>query len=481
MQYNFHNEKYKMSDVGGIQREQFREYSKDTEYRNKVDPERTGNNLYIEMSPGGRDWFGQIKEAQDRTRETTGRAVRKDAVVLCSTVESVPESWSPDVCWTYFQDKAGWFGDYLHERAGVDEDALKTVAVHLDESTPHATYAWIPIKDDKLQAKNVLDREFLRDLQKDSQDFTFSWIDRWNEEHPSEMIERMDPYTPDSRQQHLTESEYREKKIAEKMQLAEQKMSNAEEKELSVGEKEKALEEKQREFSEALAEASEQIDAAWEKIGDLQEEKSALEENTKKAVEAKENYYMQAAAYEDKVIELTDAPDLESYESVLTENVELKEELTLKDRLIDSLREEIDVWKERVEDLNESVNEWREKVEDWKDRFHDFAEEAGQKIMGYFGYKVEDQKISEYPSTDFVNIYESMKEAVSGINPKSLRTIPDNEVEGKYRVVQRTEDGYETVRGGFDSRFEAESWRNDLASGVRRIDNIIEEGISLHR
>ena len=57
MQYNFHNEKYKMSDVGGIQREQFREYSKDTEYRNKVDPERTGNNLYIEMSPGGRDWF----------------------------------------------------------------------------------------------------------------------------------------------------------------------------------------------------------------------------------------------------------------------------------------------------------------------------------------------------------------------------------------------------------------------------------------
>ncbi|MBR3211974.1 MAG: plasmid recombination protein [Firmicutes bacterium] len=481
MQYNFHNEKYKMSDVGGIKREQFREYSKDTEYRNKVDPERTGNNLYLEMVPGGKDWFGQISEAQDRTKETTGRAVRKDAVVLCSTVESVPESWSPDVCRTYFQDKAEWFGGYLHERAGVDEDALKTVAVHLDESTPHATYAWIPIKDDKLQAKNILNREFLRDLQKDSQDFTFSWIDRWNEEHPSEMIEKMDPYTPDSRQQHLTESEYREKKIDEKMQLAEQKMSDAEEKELAVSEREKTLDEQRREFSEAVSEASEQIDAAWEKIGDLQDEKDALEESTRQAVEAKEHYDTQAAAYEEKVIELTEAPDLPSYESVLTENAELKEELSLKDRLIDSLREEIDVWKDRFEELKESVNEWREKVEDWKDRFHDFAEEAGQKIMGYFGYETEDQDISEYPSKEFAEAYDSMKEDVSGIDPKSLRTIPDNEEEGKYRVVQRTDDGYETVKGGFDTRFEAESWQKDLASGVRNLDDTFEEDRSLHR
>ena len=481
MQYNIHNEKYKISDVGGIKREQFREYARDTEYRNKVDPERTGNNLYLEMTPGGKDWFGQIKDAQDRTKETTGRAVRKDAVVLCSTIESVPESWSPDVCKEYFRDKAEWFGDYLHKRAGVGEDALKTVAVHLDESTPHATYSWIPIKDNKLQAKNILDREFLRDLQKDSQDFTFGWIDRWNEEHPSEMIERMDPYTPDSRQKHLTESEYREKKIDEKMQLAEQKISDAKEKELAVSEREKTLEEQQREFSEAVSEASEQIDSAWEKIGDLQEERTALAEITKQAIEAKENYDMQAAAYEEKMIELTEAPDLESYESVLSENAKLKEELSLKDRLIDSLREEIDVWKDRVEDLKESVNEWREKVEDWKDRFRDFAEEVGQKVMGYFGYETEDPNISKYPSKEFADAYDSMKEEVSWIDPKSLRTIPDNEEDGKFRVVQRTEDGYETARGGFDTRFEAEAWQKDLASGVRSLDDTLEEDRSLHR
>jgi hypothetical protein len=210
-------------------------------------------------------------------------------------------------------------------------------------------------------------------------------------------------------------------------------------------------------------------------------EQPLLEESTRQAVEAKENYDTQAAAYEEKVIELTEAPDLPSYESVLTENAELKEELSLKDRLIDSLREEIDVWKDRVEDLKESVNEWREKVEDWKDRFHGFAEEAGQKIMGYFGYETEDPSISEYPSKEFAEAYDSMKEDVSGIDPKSLRTIPDNEEEGKFRVVQRTDDGYETLRGGFDTRFEAESWQKDLASGVRSLDDNLEEGRSLHR
>lgn len=474
MQYNFHNEKYKLSDVGGIQREQFREYARNTEYRNNVDPERTGKNLYLEMAPGGKDWFKQIKDAQDRTKETTGRAVRKDAVVLCSTIESVPESWSPDVCREYFRNKAEWFSGYLHERAGVDEDALKTVAVHLDESTPHATYAWIPIKDDKLQAKNILDREFLRDLQRDSQGYTFRWIDEWNKQHPSEMIERMDPYTPDSRQRHLTESEYREKKIEEKMQLAEQKMSDAAEKELSVGERERVLEDQQRKFSEAVAEAGEQIDAAWGKIGDLQEEKSALEESTRQAVEAKENFDMQAAAYEEKVIELTDAPNLESYESVLTENAELKEELSLKDRLIDSLHEEIETWKERVEDLKETV-------ENWKDLFHGFAEKAGQKLMGYFGYETENQDISEYPSKEFAEAYDGMKADVSMIDPKSLRTIPDNEEEGKFRVVQRTNDGYKTVKSGFDTRFEAESWQSDLTSGVKALSESLDETLRFRR
>ena len=183
---------------------------------------------------------------------------------------------------------------------------------------------------------------------------------------------------------------------------------------------------------------------------------------------------MQAAAYEEKVIELTDAPDLESYESVLTENTELKEELSLKDRLIESLREEIDVWKERVEDL-------KEKVDDWKDRFHDFAEGAGQRIMGFFGYETEDQNISEFPSEEFVDMYDSMREEVSGIDPKALRTIPANEEDGKFRVVQRTDDGYETVRSGFDTRFEAESWQKDISSGVKSLDDTLDEGRSIHR
>lgn len=174
--------------------------------------------MYHEMSEGGNDWFSQIREAKESTQNLTGRAVRKDAVVLCSTVESVPASWDPETCKAYFVAKARWYENYLHEKAGVDKGAMKSLVVHLDETTPHATYAWIPMKDGRLQAKNILSKSFLRDLQKDSQKYTFDWIDHRNAQHPEKQLERLDPYKIDSGMKHLQEQEYKEKKIAENLQ-----------------------------------------------------------------------------------------------------------------------------------------------------------------------------------------------------------------------------------------------------------------------
>lgn len=259
--------------------------------------------------------------------------------------------------------------------------------------------------------------------------------------------------------------------------------------------KQEEMEKQLAELSNNVEEKKGELEQTKQELGDLQSEKADIEEREqalenrtrevedkareveyreKTAMEAKENYDMKAAEYEEKVVALTDAPDLESYKTLLTENQDLKEELSLKDRIIDTLQEELDTWKERVEDL-------KEKVEDWKGRFHNFAQEAGQKIMGYFGYESEDQSISEYPSKDFADAFSSVKEDVSDIDYKTLRTIPDNEEEGKFRVVQRTDEGYETVMGGFDSRLEAESWQKDLASGVVSLNDSLDEGMSMHR
>ena len=119
MQYNIHKEKYQTKDVTGIMKEQFRQYEDETKYKNYIDHERTKDNIYKAMSEDGTNWYMRIREAKESTEEVTGKVTRKDAVVLCSTVESVPSSWNAEVCQNYFQDKAEWFKGYLEEK-GVE-------------------------------------------------------------------------------------------------------------------------------------------------------------------------------------------------------------------------------------------------------------------------------------------------------------------------------------------------------------------------
>ena len=109
MHYNFHNEKYQTSDVVGIHREQYREISDTGKYRNDIRHEDSHLNVYEELSPEGSNWYKRISKAKESTAQQTGKNVRKDAVVLCSTVESVPQSWPREVSTEYFRQKAKWY------------------------------------------------------------------------------------------------------------------------------------------------------------------------------------------------------------------------------------------------------------------------------------------------------------------------------------------------------------------------------------
>ena len=429
MQYNIHNEKYQTKDVGGIMKEQFRQYEDESKYRNYVDHEKTKDNIYKAVSEDGMNWYRQIREAKESTEEVTGKTIRKDAVVLCSTVESVPSSWDVDICQNYFQDKADWFKEFLEDK-GVDKNSLLSVAVHLDETTPHATYAWLPMKDEKLQAKNILDKQFLRDLQKESQDFTFKWIDEYNSRHIDHPIEKMDPYQIDSGRKHLQESEYKEMKIAESVQQMQQ-----------------------------------QLEETKQQIGDLNQRSEELTIKTQEAVEAKQ-------FYEDKFIEITEAPDIKSYETVVEENTSLKEELSLKDRIIERLQEETEKFKQTIEDLKETAQEW-------KDRFSDMAHKAGSRLMEYFGYDVkDDSSIRQFPSKEVTAGISELTDKAEQLDSKSLRVIPDDENEGMFRVVSRQDDGtYQTVQGGFADRDLAEQWQRNFGDMSQQLTEDFNQGL----
>lgn len=348
MQYNFHNEKYKAADLGGIHAEQFREYSDDTKYKNYVDATRTNQNLYLDLSEGGKNWFSRVKEAREHMEDLTGKSLRKDAVVLCSTVESVPTSWDPEVCKAYFKDKSDWYGHYLHEKAGVDEGAMLSLCVHLDEMTPHATYAWMPIKAEKFQAKNITTKTFLKALQTDSQDFTMCWIDGYNAQHPDNVIEKLEP-AGESKRRHLSEIDY-------KVEKAKNRLEELEQKEVVLSDKVIATEEK--------------IQIAERR-------------------------------YEEVVKDITKAPDLETYENVLQENENLREEISLKDRMI--------------ERLQESVEHWKNQAEEWKEKFVDAIHVATTKIRGLLGF---DQEISENYSQSIEDLSNEIVAAYKDINPQ---------------------------------------------------------------
>lgn len=400
MQYNLHNEKYKLQDVIGIHKEQFREYADKTKYKNDVDNERTELNRYIELSQGGKDWYRRIKKAKISTEERTGRTLRKDAVVLCSTVEAIPDSWDMAVADKYFEDKARWMENYLKTAANVDEHCMLSVCIHHDESNAHATYAWMPIRDGRFQCRSIVTRDFLKALQSDSQTFTFEWIERYEREN-SLRLEHLEPIMSGSQKQHLAEAEFKKEQIRTQVE---------------------ELKHEQEEVRQKLDQVNKEI------------------------------------------VEKTMAPDIQSYETVVQENHVLKEELSLKDRVIEALQKEKAVLQETVKHLSETVQEWKE-------RFDLLAHKAGQKLMASFGFDVsKDATVSEYPSAKVKGVLSDMKQEVERYDQTSLRVVPDMEATGQYRIVARTQTGeYEKVKDGFQTREEAEKYRREykiLKSGL---------------
>lgn len=93
------------------------------------------------------------------------RAVRKDAVFACSFVVTSSQDFFQDKneaeIQDFFADSVRFFQDRYGERNII------AATVHLDETTPHMHLLMTPIRDGKLSAKAIFNRQELRDLQTD--------------------------------------------------------------------------------------------------------------------------------------------------------------------------------------------------------------------------------------------------------------------------------------------------------------------------
>ena len=358
-------------------------------------------------SEDGFNWFKRVREAKELNTEMTGRATRKDTVVLCSTVESVPKSWSVDVCKEYFREKAIWFDTYLQNKAGVDKGSMLSVCIHLDETTPHATYAWIPQKDGRLQAKNIISRDFLRSLQQDSQRFTMDWIDSYMGRKQVQ-LEKLEPIVSGSQRQHLSEADYKKEQIRQKVEMLEEKHVELVKKNEQADKENKVIQKEYETAKKGIAEIAAREDKVRES--------------------------------EKQIISITKAPDMKSYVDIRKENHQLKEELSMKDKIIEKLRNS---------------------VESWKRKFETLAHELGNRIMRKLGFN--ESQSREMPSSKAMNAIEGFTESMKSNRHSTYNVIPDFENEGKFSIVSMNRKGeYEVIEDGFNSREEAVERKQEI-------------------
>lgn len=168
-----HMEKYKMSDLGGIQHEDFK---RDKDNPN-LDSSRTKNNVVLEVYPdeNRRACFrvkkkaSLIKEVNKRIKELPKKP-RKDAVVCCSFIVSADKEFFDKLSETemqnYFKKAIRFYG----KKFGYAN--ILYASVHLDEATPHMHLRIFPrTADGRLCAKELFNRVALQQLHKDFQEY----------------------------------------------------------------------------------------------------------------------------------------------------------------------------------------------------------------------------------------------------------------------------------------------------------------------
>lgn len=190
-----HMMKIKSGAVGGIQSHNNREHEPKT--NPDVDMSRSEDNYDLISCD---NYKRSIKEKLSNLVES-GRAVRKDAVVVCNFIvtsdNETMNALGADRQREFFQDSVKWFSD----RYGADR--VLNATVHMDETTPHLHIGVMPItQDGRLSAKAIFTKTEMKAIQTE---FARDVGEKYGLERGVEGSERT----------HLSEARFKEQKALE--------------------------------------------------------------------------------------------------------------------------------------------------------------------------------------------------------------------------------------------------------------------------
>ena len=253
-----HMMKIKSGAVGGIQSHNNREHEPKT--NPDVDMLRSHENYDLVPCDNYRK---AIKEKMSDLVET-GRAVRKDAVVVCNFIvtsdSDTMEALGADRQRAFFEDAVKWFSD----RYGADR--VLNATVHMDENTPHLHIGVMPItQDGRLSAKSIFTKTEMKAIQTE---FARDVGARYGLERGVEGSERT----------HLSEARFKEEKALQMVNeygaIAQDLQRDAEDSRQELAEATRSLETVKQELSTM----QDQKDALRGEIEGLQEKKAEMEQ-----------------------------------------------------------------------------------------------------------------------------------------------------------------------------------------------------------
>ncbi|MBC9721284.1 MAG: plasmid recombination protein [Lactobacillus sp.] len=193
-------EKMKSHDLKGMQFHNQRERESKTNL--DIDKSKSGLN-YDLVNPEKIDYNKRVKEIIENQKTGT-RKTRKDAVLvnelLVTSDRGFFERLDPQEQKRFFEESHKLFS----ERYGEQNIAYATV--HNDENTPHMHLGVVPMRDGKLQGKNVFNRQELL------------WIQNEFPKHMQGLGFDVQRGEENSKREHLTTQQFKAKTLQEKVE-----------------------------------------------------------------------------------------------------------------------------------------------------------------------------------------------------------------------------------------------------------------------
>lgn len=411
----------------------------------------------------------KIEEINAERHEAGKRVLRSDCVSVAEIVEKPPIDYMKDLSYEekkkFLSDSHEVMKSLIHEW-NPDWQVIAAVQHH-DEFgglSAHNHELVLLASHDKdglptMQAKSEFNLKFfnfinthysekMREYGYDVEDVKV--YDRLSEEEKEER--KLHP------EEHGVEAYiYKEKKLKETSQEIEK------------------LEVKHKEISQKVSDAEQQHHVISEKLNTAQNDLRKTQEKTAETLAAGQKAEQKISVIqqreedlinrENRIAEITGAPTIDSYASVKEENIKLKDELSLKDKIIARLQEQ-------NEHLKQALRSWGEKLQ-----------HLGRRMATALGFNENEYagSIQEYPDKTAKEAYENAVGQIKQIDPYSWRVIPDRENPNQYTLASKAEDGsYKPIETGFISRQSAEARRRELTQAKKTLDETASRNLEEH-